>query len=163
MVDFTHFALASPSSAVVEWRMTDWNHANDAARARLETLLDRLAPADFERRVGDWTVSAILCHLAFWDRRGALILRGWDEGLAPVSPDDHWYDSDVLNGALVPQWLAVPGSAAVELAREAAREVDAVIAALKPGTIEAIRAIDEEWRFRRSNHRMEHVEQLERL
>jgi len=41
---------------------------NEASRARLRALLDRLTDEDLRRKVGDWTVAMSLAHLAFWDR-----------------------------------------------------------------------------------------------
>ena len=40
---------------------------NEASRARLRALLDRLSDEDLGRKVGDWTVAMSLAHLAFWD------------------------------------------------------------------------------------------------
>src|SRR5262245_55316987 len=45
---------------------------NDASRARLRALLERLTDEDLGRKVGDWTVGMSLAHLAFWDRFGQL-------------------------------------------------------------------------------------------
>jgi hypothetical protein len=45
---------------------------NEASRARLRALLDRLTDDDLRQRVGEWTVAMSLAHLAFWDRFGQL-------------------------------------------------------------------------------------------
>lgn len=141
----------------------DWNALNSGATDRLATLLPRLSLADFDRADDGWTISAMLGHLGFWDRRGALILAEWDRGHEPRRKDDDFYDSHVLNDALLPEWLALPGADAARLALEAARNIDAVVAGLSERTVQAVTAMDELWRLRRHNHRMDHVEQIARL
>jgi hypothetical protein len=141
----------------------DWIEQNRHAHTQLTALCSRLTPTHYERADDGWTVSAILAHLAFWDRRGAIILKAWDDGHLPRRPDDGFYDSHVLNDANLPDWLVVPGPDAARLALAAATAVDQVVAALKPGTVDAIAAMDELWRVRRHNHRMDHVDQVIRL
>ncbi len=46
----------------------DWIALNAAATSRLNALLNRLTPTDYARSEDGWTVSAMLAHLAFWDR-----------------------------------------------------------------------------------------------
>ncbi|MBM3947974.1 MAG: hypothetical protein FJ312_01785 [SAR202 cluster bacterium] len=78
---------------------TDPNILDDNAsqRRRLEALVSRLT--DDDRDVGNsWTIAASLAHLAFWDRRAALLLRRWErKGPQPDEPD-----VDLLNEALLP-------------------------------------------------------------
>jgi hypothetical protein len=45
------------------------------ARQRLQVLVARLDDAELAYPLGDeWTVAAVLAHLAFWDRRAAILL-----------------------------------------------------------------------------------------
>ena len=141
----------------------DWIALNAAATTRLNALLDRLSPTEYARSEDGWTISAMLAHLAFWDRRGAIILSAWDAGHDPRRLDDDFYDSHVLNDALIPEWIALSGPESARLVREAAANIDSVVASLKPSTVEAVAAMDELWRLRRHNHRMEHVNQIAAL
>jgi sulfur carrier protein ThiS len=44
-------------------------------RERLRALVNRMTDKDLERRIdGDWTVAALLAHLAFWDYRVLVLL-----------------------------------------------------------------------------------------
>ncbi len=71
-----------------------------------------------------------------------------------------WYD-DLPNEFLRHEWSAIPGPAAGRLAIEAAEAVDARIASL-PAEIESqVLARGERFRLARSNHRREHVDQIE--
>ena len=141
----------------------DWIALNAAATSSLNALLDRLTPADHARSEDGWSISAMLAHLAFWDRRGAIILAAWDAGHDPRRLDDDFYDSHVLNDALIPEWIALSGPESARLVREAAANIDTLVASLKPTTVEAVAAMDELWRLRRHNHRMEHVNQIAAL
>jgi len=135
---------------------------NDATRASLQSLIRTLADHDFARDLGDgWTVSTALAHLAFWDRRGKLLLERWQAG--DVAPADmpEWY-SDTLNNTLVDEWRAIPPHDAARLAIEAAVAIDAAIAGLEDRVTAEIMARDEAWRLTRSKHRREHIEQIER-
>ncbi len=141
----------------------EWDALNAAATERLRALAAGLTTADFDRAEDGWPLSAILCHLAFWDRRGRFVLEAWDRGEVAPRPDDDFYDSHVLNEALIAEWRAVPGVGAARLAVEAADAIDRVVAGLQPSTVDTVAALDELWRLRRHNHRLEHVEQMARL
>ena len=44
----------------------------DTSRQRLQRFVDESSDADLARPIeGDWTVGALLAHIAFWDRRAA--------------------------------------------------------------------------------------------
>ncbi len=135
---------------------------NDATRASLQALIRTLADYDFARDLGDgWTVATALAHLAFWDRRGRIVLEHWQAGEAPPVDEPAWY-RDLPNDALLPEWQAIPAREAARLAVEAATAVDATIAGLEDRVTAEIMARDEAWRLTRSNHRREHIEQIER-
>jgi hypothetical protein len=131
---------------------------NASQRRRLETLVSRLTSDDRELASG-WTVAATLAHLAFWDRRAALLLRRWEQkGTPPDEPD-----VDLLNEALLEEWRALPVRRAGDLAVSAARAVDAVVEALDTRVVSAVTARGEGWRLQRSNHRREHLGEIERV
>jgi hypothetical protein len=135
---------------------------NDATRASLQSLIGTLAEQDFDRDMGEgWTVATAFAHLAFWDRRRKLLFERWQAGdVVPADMPD-WF-SDTLNDALVDEWRAIPRHEAARLAIEAATAIDAMIAALDDQVTGEIVARGETWRLTRSNHRREHIEQIER-
>jgi hypothetical protein len=139
----------------------DFTSRNDEERQRLSDLLNRLTSEDLSRTLeAGWTISVVLAHLAFWDRRGHLLLDGWRRGLVPpLTPS--WY-SDTLNDTLLPEWQALPPTETVRLAIEAAEAIDATIRTLEDGIVEEILRRDEGWRVNRWRHRREHIEQIER-
>ncbi|MGH2530707.1 MAG: DinB family protein [Thermomicrobiales bacterium] len=133
---------------------------NAAAQERLRALIARLSDDDLRRDLGDgWTVAAALAHIAFWDRRAAVLLERWARaGLAP-SPAD----ADAINDAMLPQWLAIPPRAAAEDALAAAAAVDQRLAALSDDLARSIREQRAQVQLDRSLHRIEHVDEIERL
>jgi hypothetical protein len=133
---------------------------NAAATARLRALVARLSDSDLVRPVGGgWTVTTVLGHLAFWDRRVAAIVERWTrDGAASDSP----VDDDPINEALGPIWTALLPREAARLAVEAAEAADARLAALPPALADAALAGSSPINPRRSAHRNEHIEQIER-
>ena len=132
---------------------------NAAARERLRVLVARLSDDELRRPLGDgWTVAAALAHLTFWDRRVVVLLDRWErEGPGP-SP----VDVEVINRALLPVWLALPGRAAAEAAVAAADEVDRRLELLPSHLIEAVLAEGSPVKPDRANHRAKHLDEIER-
>jgi hypothetical protein len=133
-------------------------NANAEVTARLEALVGRLSDADLRRDLGGgWTVSVALAHLAFWDRRVAYVLTRWTNGGEPHAE----LDDDVVNNALEELHKAVEPRAAARLAVEAAKSANTAIAAVPDAIASQLIAQDYAYLLRRSNHRNEHVEQIE--
>ncbi len=132
---------------------------NTAARERLRQLLARLSDADLERPVGDgWSVAGALVHLAFWDTRQLALLRKWQQlGVEPAPSD-----SDTINVAVQALSTAIPPRAAAELALAAANAVDDEVAQIAPDMAARIDAIGYGYVLRRSIHREDHIDQIER-
>jgi Mycothiol maleylpyruvate isomerase N-terminal domain len=127
-------------------------------RQRLEALVDRLSDADLRRDLGDgWTVSAVLAHLAFWDRRAAILVERWRRDGVSISH----IDVDVVNDSAKTDWLALPPRVAARQAVEAARAADAALDAA-PELVEQIVAVGYPINVRRSVHRKEHLDPIER-
>jgi hypothetical protein len=86
--------------------------ANTKGRERLCGLASRLSDEELELQAGDdWTVAAILAHLAFWDHRVLELIRCWKKvgvGRSPI-------DIDNVNDAMKPLCLAIPGREAASL------------------------------------------------
>ncbi len=135
---------------------------NEASRARLRALLDRLTDEDLGRRVGEWTVAMSLAHIAFWDRFSHL---RWIEAVAsgrdvPVSVGSPL--SDLINDTSLDLWsrsLDVAGIRAFVL--ESAEAFDAHVAALPDHLVEAAQAADLPRTLDRSIHRAGHLDPIE--
>jgi hypothetical protein len=137
---------------------------NDESRRKLETLVRSLSDQELALRTPyDWTVAALLAHLAFWDQRMVAILRRWKESGFDPSP----IDSAAVNGALKAICHAVEPRLAIELCLASAEAVDAELAALTPDLVKQIEAHAEatstQFRMNRSLHRNDHLKDIELL
>jgi DinB superfamily len=138
----------------------DYRRANNDSRARLHALISRLGPDQLTTNVMDaWSVSALLAHLAFWDR---FVLKRWRTRLAGGAIPDIAPLFDILNDAALPAWSALAPEVAARQAIEAGDEVDMFVAALAPEAIAQILAEGRQGWIFRSKHRQEHLEQIER-
>lgn len=136
----------------------DYDAENTRATAALRALVTGLADAQLAADLGGgWTVGTSLAHLAFWDRRAALIAERWSrDGAASPSPSD----DDIVNPALDPIAAAIPHREGVRLALGAACVADRTLAALTPELAAAALAPDSPINPRRSGHRDEHIAQI---
>jgi hypothetical protein len=98
-----------------------------------------------------------MAHAAFWDRRAVVVFERWSRDSTPYRDQD----DDILNDTLLFEWRASPPRVAAGMAVEAARAVDATVAALPEQVIEAVTALGDTFLLMRSNHRREHIEQIE--
>lgn len=131
----------------------------DASRTRLQHVIDSATDDDLAQSVeGDWTVSAFLAHVAFWDRRTAGLLRRAQSGNVAPSP----VDLDSVNESALPQWRLIPPRAAAREALAAAEDVDTVAANLTSDLITAMHDAKTNLRYDRSTHRNAHLDQIER-
>jgi hypothetical protein len=138
----------------------DDKQENETSRARMTALVGRLSDEQLATPMeNDWTVSAYLAHIAFFDRR-ALELAGKFKTAADVyrSP----MDVHVLNDALLPQWRLLDPRAAANDALAAAAAVDAAIAALPDDVIARIQELDS-ISLNRGTHRKTHLDEIEPL
>jgi hypothetical protein len=113
---------------------------NARERERLRILIEGLSDAQLSARLGaDWTVAVALAHLAFWDQRSLVLIRGWKQsGVVEPSP----VDIAVLNDALLPLWLALPPRRAARLALECAEAIDGELVQTDADLIAEIERID---------------------
>jgi len=134
---------------------------NEAARDRLFALVDALSDEDLAAEVEPgWRVSALLAHLAYWDRRYVLMLaRAKEDRLEP--PDLPEWLTDVENDALRAEWDAIPGREAVRLVREAVDAINVEVANLPNELAVDLTSRGQIHLMRRSRHRYEHIEQIE--
>jgi DinB superfamily len=130
-----------------------------ASRERLEKIVTRLRNDDYPRDAGGgWTISAVLAHLAFWDRLTLERLGRWERDGFTATP----VDADPINEAGRHGWLAIPGKDAAAEAVAAARVVDERMAQVREELVTAIVAAGRLRALDRSVHRNEHLDQIER-
>ncbi len=129
---------------------------NADATTRLGELVARLGSADLERSLGGgWTVAFALVHLAFWDARQEVALRGHALGEAIPSEDE------TVNQTLEAIAAMFDPAAAGPAAVEAAARLDATSLGLSAEQRAALREAGQEYTFRRWPHREEHIAQIE--
>ena len=133
---------------------------NAAQRERLIALVNRMSDDELTRTVEHgWTVTAVLVHLAFWDRHRWFMLQQWQrDGQIPVvgSPDQ-------VNDAVAILSAAIPPRAAAKLAVEAAEVIDRDLEKLTPEQVAVIEAAGWNRLLNRSLHREDHLNQIERV
>jgi hypothetical protein len=130
----------------------------DASRERLRQFVEETSSEDLARPIdGDWTAAALLAHTAFWDRRAAWLVRRCLQGTCTPSP----VDLDAVNEAALPQWRLIPPRAAAQEALDAAAAIDGLLPSLTAEQLAALR--QSEVRYDRSNHRNEHLDQIEQV
>jgi uncharacterized damage-inducible protein DinB len=146
--------------------MTDrsFQRANDESRERLAHLVAALTPTQFEADLGEgWTVASALAHIGFWDRWQA---ERWTEMLAgrwSASNDSVLAAEHLANEALHPYWAGIGAEDISALAIEAARRVDALIAAAPDATVDALEGTSIAFLLHRHRHRGEHMDHIERV
>ncbi len=130
---------------------------NAAARERLAALVSKLSDQQLSHPLeAGWTVSAVLAHLAFWDRRALILIEKWkQEGVGPSATD-----IDVVNEATRGLCLAIPPRVAADLALSAAAAIDHAIEQLSPEMIKEMETIATTVRLDRARHRRTHLDQI---
>lgn len=128
---------------------------------RLRFLVESMSDEQLSLPLGeDWTVAVALAHLAFWDQRSMVLIRRWNHtGVVEPSP----IDIEVINDALLPQWLLLPPRKAANLAVLSAETIDRELEETSLEMIEQIVAIEGNSRVYRSIHRKMHLDQIEAL
>ena len=133
---------------------------NNATRLEMGDLIGRLDERSFKCRVGSgWSVSSLLCHLAFWDQRALFLLRAWQGGKFEI-PALSSQSVDAINEAVQTISQAVPGPAAAKLALDSAEAVDSQLAAISDELTGQIVSAGLERYLRRSIHRREHLQKI---
>jgi hypothetical protein len=129
----------------------------DASRERLQRFVDATSNGDLSRPIDDdWTGSALLAHLAFWDRRAARLIRRCQQGTCVPSSADE----ELINQSALPQWRLIPPRSAAQEALDAAAAIDGLLA--EPSAEQLARLRHIEVNYDRSKHRNEHLDYVER-
>ena len=138
----------------------DHNANNRTSRQRLASVGGRLGDKQLPLADG-WTASALVAHLAFWDRLALARLEKFlRDGDPPALASDAY--RDYVNAGGKRQWLETRAEAASRQANEAASELDRVIAALPEDKLRALRALGFPLLYDRSGHRDQHLDEIER-
>lgn len=132
---------------------------NAAGLARLRAVVTGLGADDLATPMpAGWTPASVLCHMAFFDRRAAAIVRrAAEEGARPSG-----MDPDLVNEAMRPFLLAVPPDKAVSLALASAEEAASTVAAATDDLLASIEAVDDSFWKGRSRHWHKHLDDIER-
>jgi hypothetical protein len=131
---------------------------NVASLERLTALLSRLSDEQLMHPLSDgWTVSAVLAHVAFYDRRAAIAIDRLRTDGVKVSP----LDVQVANDAMKPQWLLLPPRPVVAEALEAARLANEAVARCSDAEAGLIGGLEVD--IFRSHHRDEHLAEIKQV
>jgi hypothetical protein len=131
-----------------------------ASRERLDVVIRRLGDRVIEID-GGWTASALLAHIAFWDRLATVRLEKYlRDGEPPVTAPPAL--TDLTNGAGIGQWRDTAPAVAATQARDAAGAIDRLVESLSPDKLAALKALDRPQLYDRVDHRKQHLDQIER-
>ena len=138
----------------------DYVRANNESRARLRALVERLDRAELTQSpMQGWSVSALLAHLAFWDRFN---VQRWRSRLAGTQLPALDVLDDLINESALPGWNALPPEVAARDVVASAEEGDAFVAALTSEIRSRWPAEGRPRSLYRSEHRREHLDDIER-
>ncbi len=129
---------------------------NRASTERIHRMAS-LSDEEMRHPVGEhWTVSIVLAHLAFWDRRVMYVLDQTEANRKLFIPEIGIFVNDLS----LPLWAAIPPRDAGRIAIENAEALDKRLEAYSPALLEEIYAYNKRW-VDRSLHRGEHLDEAE--
>lgn len=137
--------------------MAEHVERNDASRAELAEHARRVVAGEVPDRSDGWSASAILAHVAFWDR---LMYQRWRSTLRygrrmpDLIPDGL---EDWVNDASIAVWRSLSPEAAAAEALAAAEELDAFVAEVPHDVVDELRITGKSRFVDRSFHRREHI------
>jgi hypothetical protein len=132
---------------------------NRVSQERLRALVGRLDDDALRRELSDgWTVADALAHLAFYDRRAAILLRRFGQEGIFASP----YDYDTLNEVLLHFSRRMSPRAVVAEVLAAAEAADEAAAATPEAQDAEVRSVGQV-KLDRSEHRESHLNDIEAL
>ena len=139
---------------------SDVNARNRTSRERLVAVVARLGDRNVPIE-GGWTAAGLLGHLAFWD---GFALARLDKHLREGAPLEVGSEkiADHINAAAMPQWLDAPTAVAGRRAIAAATAIEASVAGLPAEVLDQVKALGKSFIVDRSEHRKEHLDQIER-
>ncbi len=130
---------------------------NRASTNRIRELVARLSDDQMRHPVGQhWTVSIVLAHLAFWERRVIIVLDRTERDGKLFIPDVGTDANDIA----LPLWAAIPPREAARLAIETAETVDKRLETYPPALLQEIYTYNKRWVVR-ALHRNAHLDEAE--
>jgi hypothetical protein len=133
---------------------------NERERIRLQSQVDRMTDEELSSPMWEgWTIAAAFAHLAFWDQGALVLMRKWKKTGVSPSP----IDEDVTNDSLLSLCLAIPSRIAARLAVSAAEAIDLELERASDNLITDIGKLGNRFRLYRSDHRKDHLDQIENL
>jgi hypothetical protein len=134
---------------------------NMRERERLRALVERLSEDELRRPVNEqWTVAAVLGHIAFWDARSLWLADKLERGEAFSPSDVEPEDVSWINDSTRPLIHAIAPREAARLALRLAEETDRRVASIAP---ERTWPNDPKSLLNplRAEHRAEHLDEIE--
>ena len=135
--------------------------ANTRERERMRALIERLTDDQLRRQVNeDWTVAAVLGHIAFWDARVLFLVDKLERGDAFTESDVEPDDVSWINDSARPLIHAIAPREVARLALRLAEETDRRVAAIDPKKMYPLdgRSLINPHRH---SHRGEHLDEIE--
>ncbi len=130
---------------------------NLASRERIRSMAARLSDEELQHPVGQhWTVTIVMAHLAWWDRRVMYVLDKTEADGKLFIPDIDIFVNDLS----LPLWAAIPPREAARIAVETAETLDARLEAFPPALLEEIFTYNRRWVIR-ALHRNEHLDEAD--
>jgi hypothetical protein len=143
--------------------MSDANRERNArSRQRLRELVEQLDDETLRRQTdAEWTIGAILAHMAFWDESCVVRWRQFDR--TGDFPSLSREIVDLINEANLSAWRALPGPVVRDLVVQAAVAADARTEELSPAARAFVEEHDRTFILERWEHREEHLDEIERF
>lgn len=133
---------------------------NNHERERLKSLGRILNERELKHVLGgEWTVSAIFAHLAFWDKRALILIKEWENNAVKPS----LVDTDIINEAMRELFIAIPAHEAVEIAIQSAEAIDKAVKELTDETMAEMEVVGMPFNVNRASHRCKHLDEIERV
>lgn len=136
---------------------------NEAQLRRLQDLVEGLDDEGLSNPMdAGWTVGSVLLHMAFWDYRIVTMLVTWGPDGGGDPPTYEQAAADWINDATKPIFLATPPRVAARIALDAAEAADRAVAGMSDDLLAKNEAMGGFINPFRSEHRQEHLDELER-
>jgi len=134
-----------------------YSEANAASLTELTNFANSLSEKQLVTPMpADWTVAAVLAHLAFWDFRSITLIKKWQAEGISASPND----VDVVNEATRPFLVAIEPRRAVQISLSIAAELNQLIDSLSPDFLQDVSENGKTVRLDRSTHRYNHIREI---
>ena len=136
---------------------TSYIELNRASTERIRKMAARLSDEQMQTKVGEhWTVSIVLAHLAFWDRRVMYVLDMTEKDAKLFIPEIDIFVNDLS----LPLWAVIPPREAARIAIETAKVLDKRLENYSPALLEEIHNYNKRWVVR-ALHRNEHLDEAD--